>query len=160
MGIMDNQLPLKPSRSKLPYIYGEIVGSYWENAPKHLVTVNVPEALQQELRYDGNTIKRITCNKDMAPALKLALQNIVERGLDMYVKDYGGCFCVRPARGSTRRSVHSWGLAIDINIHENPLGKQPLMSPLLVKCFTDVGFVWGGEWKCPDGMHFQWCIED
>ena len=29
------------------------------------------------------------------------------------------------------------------------------MSPQLVKCFTDANFDWGGNWKTPDGMHFQ-----
>jgi hypothetical protein len=52
-------------------------------------------------------------------------------------------------------SLHSWGLAIDINAATNRFGGKPTMSAELVKCFTDAGFDWGGVWSNPDGMHFQ-----
>jgi hypothetical protein len=52
-------------------------------------------------------------------------------------------------------SIHSWGCAIDCNAFENGLGKPPKLTPGFVKCFTDAGMEWGGNWKRPDGMHFQ-----
>ncbi len=52
-------------------------------------------------------------------------------------------------------SLHSWGIAIDVNAAWNGLNKEPVLSAGFVKCFTDAGFEWGGTWKRKDGMHFQ-----
>jgi hypothetical protein len=52
-------------------------------------------------------------------------------------------------------SLHSWGLAIDVNAFENGLNQTPKLSAGFVKCFTDAGFDWGGTWQRKDGMHFQ-----
>jgi hypothetical protein len=52
-------------------------------------------------------------------------------------------------------SLHSWGIAIDVNAFENGLGQTPKLSAGFVKCFTDNGFDWGGVWKRLDSMHFQ-----
>ena len=58
-------------------------------------------------------------------------------------------------RGLTSMSLHSWGIAIDVNAAWNGLNKPSTLSPGFVKCFTDAGFEWGGTWKRIDGMHFQ-----
>jgi hypothetical protein len=46
-------------------------------------------------------------------------------------------------------------MAIDVNAFENGLGKKPKLSAGFVKCFTDAGFVWGGNFARLDGMHFE-----
>ena len=67
----------------------------------------------------------------------------------------GNCFNIRQKRGSKATSLHSWGVAIDVNAAWNGFGKKPTLSAGFVKCFTDAGFDWGGTWSKPDGMHFQ-----
>ena len=52
-------------------------------------------------------------------------------------------------------SLHSWGIAIDVNAAWNQLNMTPTLSPEFVKCFIDAGFDWGGTWQRKDGMHFQ-----
>ena len=52
-------------------------------------------------------------------------------------------------------SLHSWGIAIDVNAFENGLHQEPRLSAGFVKCFTDAGFIWGGNWRRKDGMHFE-----
>ena len=52
-------------------------------------------------------------------------------------------------------SLHSWGIAIDVNAAWNGLDKTPVLSAGFVKCFTDAGFDWGGRWTRKDGMDFQ-----
>lgn len=99
--------------------------------------------------------KKVYCNKDMVKHLEQAFKNIISRGLISQLKTWDGCFNIRKKRGAQSQSLHSWGLAIDINAAWNRFGEPPTMSKELVQCFTDAGFDWGGTWKKPDGMHFQ-----
>ena len=101
--------------------------------------------------------KKIYCNEDLVIPLTNAFENILERGVKDQIKTWDGCFNIRDKRASSNLSLHSWGIAIDINAAWNRFGKKPTMSPELVKCFIDAGFDWGGVWKAPytDGMHFQ-----
>ncbi len=51
-------------------------------------------------------------------------------------------------------------MAVDINASTNQLGADGDMSPELVACFEDEGFVWGGRWKRKDCMHYEFVTED
>lgn len=99
--------------------------------------------------------KKIFCNNDFKPLLESALFNVVHRGLAKEMKTWDGCFIIRQKRGLSAMSMHSWGLAVDINAFENQLNQTPKLSPEFVKCFTDAGLVWGGIWQRKDGMHFE-----
>lgn len=99
--------------------------------------------------------KRIYMNKRLQRPFADALVNLRERGLQDQVKTWDGCFNIRNKRGARSYSLHSWGLAFDINAAWNRLGQKPTMSPELVKCFTDAGLNWGGVWQRADGMHFE-----
>lgn len=101
--------------------------------------------------------KKIYCNKLMVEPLKKAFTLLVARGLADDIKTWDGCFNIRMQRGTTQTlSIHSWGLAIDIDAFENGLGREPKLNPLIVACFKEAGFDWGGDWvKRKDGMHFQ-----
>ena len=99
--------------------------------------------------------KKIFINKDFRPLIEKALQNVIDRGLERELKTWDGCFIIRQKRGLSSLSLHSWALAIDVNQAENQLGKLPKLSKEFVKCFTDAGCEWGGNWTRKDGMHFQ-----
>jgi len=63
----------------------------------------------------------------------------------------------RLIRGSTSQlSQHAYGAAIDVNVAGNLLGATPTQDPRLVQAFADEGFVWGGDFLLPDGMHFEY----
>ena len=117
---------------------------------RHMVVWDVPAEMEL-----GRIPKKIYCNRDMVKPLEAALKNVISRGLVAQLKTWDGCFNIRKKRGGTTHSLHSWGIAIDINAAWNGFGKKPTMSKELVKCFTDAGFDWGGTWGRPDGMHFQ-----
>jgi len=91
----------------------------------------------------------------MPGPLAQAFKNLISTGHVNELKTWDGCFQIRNIRGRTSPSLHSWGVAVDVNAAWNALGKKPTMSPGFVKCFTDAGFNWGGVWKRPDGMHFE-----
>ena len=99
--------------------------------------------------------KKLYCNRVMIGPLSKAFQNLVSRGLVSELKTFDGCFNIRKKRGLNSQSLHSWGIAIDVNAFENQLNQVPKLTPAFVKCFTDAGFDWGGLFSRKDGMHFQ-----
>jgi len=99
--------------------------------------------------------KKIYCNKDMIKPLAAAFQALITTNHVKELKTWDGCFNIRKKRGLTSMSLHSWGLAIDLNAFENGLNMPSKLSPGFVKCFTDNGFTWGGLWQRKDPMHFQ-----
>ncbi len=140
--------------------YGLIENGVWKEERQWMDFAFMPEGLKMfHAGHYGNkykTVRKIYCNKDMKPALEQALRNIRDRGLAGELKTFGGCFNIRTVRGSDKLSTHSYGLAVDINSESNGLGQEPTMSAELVKCFTDEGFTWGGNFKRKDGMHFEY----
>ena len=126
-------------------------GAPQTNEAKHMVLYDVPERLEI-----ATLPNRVYCNKLLVKPLELALTNIVARGLVAEVLTWDGCFQIRKKRGANSMSLHAWGLAVDLNQAQNPFGAKPKMPRELILCFTDTGlWDWGGNWKKPDGMHFQ-----
>jgi hypothetical protein len=121
-----------------------------EDEGKYMAMWDVPTHLEI-----GVIPKRIYCNRIMVQPLTKAFTNLIQRGFVDELKTWDGCFNIRKKRGLASQSLHSWGIAIDVNASWNGLGKEPVLSSGFVKCFTDAGFDWGGNWKRKDGMHFQ-----
>jgi hypothetical protein len=82
------------------------------------------------------------------------------------VTSVGGYVC-RNIAGSSRLSIHSYGLAIDINPNQNPHcpswaacnGRNVLITNMpatFVNLFRNEGWGWGGNWNSSkDAMHFS-----
>lgn len=87
--------------------------------------------------------KKIYCNKDLVIPLTNALSNLMLANLTSELKTWDGCFNIRSKRGSKSISLHSWGIAIDVNAAWNRFGKKGNMSKEFARCFTDAGFDWG-----------------
>lgn len=119
---------------------------------RNMVLWNLPGDIKQMI---PSIPYKVYCNKDLVRHLEYALRNLIERDLACHIKTWDGCFNIRLIRGGSTWSLHSWGIAIDINAAWNGLGQKPQMPAEVVKCFTDAGFDWGGTWSRPDGMHFQ-----
>jgi hypothetical protein len=101
----------------------------------------------------------VTCNKGMLPQLRAALTEVVQSGLagTIHPSMYGGCYYPRyiaydPAKGL---SLHTWGIAIDLNVAENQRGTVGQMDRRVVAIFKKWGFAWGGDWGYTDPMHFE-----
>jgi hypothetical protein len=115
---------------------------------RHIVTAPVP------------ILGRVTCDRSMIPKLRAILRFLSRKGLSHLVHpdDYGGCFAPRliPSLAGTAISHHAWGSAIDLNVSDNLFGHRPHQDPRLVAAFARWGFVWGGLFVVPDGMHFEY----
>lgn len=100
--------------------------------------------------------KKIYCNKAMVVPLSKAFKALIDTGKVNELKTWNGCFEVRKQRDAGVMSLHSWGLAIDVNASWNQMYTVGNLSPEFVKCFTDNGFDWGGNFHTRlDPMHFQ-----
>ena len=117
---------------------------------RSMVVWDVPTNLEV-----GVIPKKLYCNKDMGAPLSQAFKNLIDTGFVKELKTFDGCFNIRKKRGLNSMSLHSWGIAIDVNAAWNGLNMTPQLSAGFVKCFTDAGFDWGGTWTRKDGMHFQ-----
>lgn len=145
-----------PNRSELSKIYGRIDDGRWARESEFMEKYPVPAQLLAAFRGAHN----IYSNKDMWPALDKALHLIIDRKLEHTIHSFDGCFNIRIARNSSLQSVHSWGLALDFNCETNQLGTNGDIDTALVACFEESNFVWGGRWKRPDPMHFQYVTEE
>lgn len=66
----------------------------------------------------------------------------------------------RPIRGSTKWSMHSGPIAIDINPAQNPYGTHTTDIPKrIADIFKAHKFVWGYDWSHGDPMHFEYVGE-
>lgn len=84
--------------------------------------------------------------------------NISDLGLDIF----GGCLSIRKMRGGSKPSIHSWGLAVDLNPLENQLrwdNTKAVFAQDEYKDFWSIVEKWGGyslgREKNYDWMHFQ-----
>ena len=61
----------------------------------------------------------------------------------------------RDVRGATTKSLHAFGIAIDVNALTNPVGTTGDMPEEVVRQWEIEGGEWGGDWSRPDPMHFE-----
>lgn len=99
----------------------------------------------------------VTCHRVMLPQLRAALTEITTRGLADTIdpREYAGCYYPRFIAGSTQLSLHSFGIAVDLNTPGNQRGTVGEMDRTVVSIFKKWGFGWGGDWGFTDPMHFE-----
>lgn len=153
---------------KLAALFPDGIPTDESQMAKYLVTVQV-EALDK----NGNPYKKsLTVHKAIAQDVIDIFKEIKDAGFRAY--DIGGYYWRGMAANSSKRSHHSYGVAIDINPNENYMVKNgktyggSLWSPstniysfgpdsVVVKAFQKRGWVWGGNWNSSkDYMHFSY----
>ena len=127
----------------------KIIGD-WEK--KNIVELQLPI----KNRHGKKWVVR--CNKRIKYLVSLLFYEYNNLG---YEKEYPitqlGCFVPRHKMSNKKRglSIHSYGLAIDINWKTNGFGKNGDIPIYVVMLFEQYGFSWGGNWKNKDPMHFE-----
>jgi hypothetical protein len=83
---------------------------------------------------------------------------LVALGIDLY----GGCFNFRKMRGGSQWSVHSWGLALDLDPTRNLLSEDATTARFarqeykpMIEIFYNHGFISLGVEQDFDWMHFE-----
>ncbi|MDD4202696.1 MAG: M15 family metallopeptidase [Candidatus Omnitrophica bacterium] len=171
----------------------KIIGNSWkEKGP-----VDIRDLAYLKVKYLGFDQKKhmgdIIVNKDIAKEIEEIFNELYQnsfpiekiRLIDEYNADdnlsmednNSSALCVRNIAGKDEWSMHSYGLAIDINPVQNPFISETTVSPekgkeyldrknvrqgMIVKgdpcynTFIKRGWVWGGDWETPkDYMHFE-----
>ena len=138
----------------------EAVGSFtFRPKPDGTVTVDPAWVAANIRTEDVPVLGTVSCHRVMLPQLRGALTDIVAAGLadEIDPGEYGGCFHPRyiandPAKGL---SLHSWGIAVDLNVPGNLRGTVGEIDREVVAIFKRWGFAWGGDWSYTDPMHFE-----
>ena len=99
----------------------------------------------------------VTCHRLMLPQLRGALEDVVKAGLASTLHTYDGCYVPRFIERNPENSIslHTWGIAIDMDAATNYRGIAGTMHPEVVAIFKRWGLRWGGDWKYTDPMHFE-----
>ncbi len=129
--------------------------SQWEDGVMQIINLPFP------ITYSSNPaqqIKRLRCHQKLAEVFSEVFAAIQERKLVDEIRDCDGCYCFRRKSSGSGLSVHSWGIAIDLNVPTNQPQTPGDMAPELIALFKEFGFEWGGGWSSyKDPMHFQYC---
>lgn len=134
---------------------------------------NTPAAVAAQLvpiRWFGRTV-RVSRRNGVAAHLRAVAADLgrLPRRFHRYFVQTSGTYNWRTIKGSAVRSLHSYGIAIDVGIeHSNywrwvPGASRERAPPPyenrfpreVVEVFERHGFIWGGRWAHFDTMHFE-----
>lgn len=132
----------------------------------YLVKIDLPYPMRIAWDVD-TTVKTMMCHKLVADKFKAVFNDLLvhygynkikELGIDLF----GGCFNYRKMRGGSAWSMHSWGIAIDLDPARNTLKEtsktarfaRPEYKPM-IDIFYSHGFISLGVEKGFDFMHFE-----
>lgn len=104
---------------------------------------------------------KLTVHKSVAFIFLCFLNDIISRG---YTINRGGIpddwgWVVRKITGGSSYSLHSWGVAVDINALTNPYARKLItdMPPWVLEVAKRYRLRWGGTYSgTKDAMHFEW----
>jgi hypothetical protein len=137
----------------------EIIATFGDpHAPDFEAREIVVFDLPYPLVYGSAMVRRSRCHRLLVPEFQFVFGELKRLELVESATEYAGIYAQRNIRGKRFPSTHSWGIAVDMNPSENPLGQIGRQSPRVVEVFKSAGFTWGGEFKSRlDPMHFQFC---
>ncbi|GEM44690.1 M15 family metallopeptidase [Deinococcus cellulosilyticus] len=148
-----------PGRVRSEVFFKKLYGQTPQEVESNLVPV----------KWLGGTVKFQGLHGAAAALRRVeqALQKNPE--LQKYVTPHQGTYLWRKVAGTERLSMHSFGIAIDLNgkhsnywkYHKYQEGQKGIVyrnqiPEKLVFLFEREGFVWGGRWYHFDTMHFEY----
>jgi len=152
--------PVPDGLIQIEQVFGKFEWKDDPNAQGHILLLSDWEWRNIKLMRDIPALPggKIYGHKLLEPVFRAVFGEIRDKGLASLLRTYDGCFAPRhkmldPGRGL---SVHSWGIAIDLNAATNMPGMRGDMDPQIIEIFRSHGFTWGGDFGDP--MHFQYCV--
>jgi hypothetical protein len=152
-------------QSQLIARYGNPLASADERGKfeKAFMTIwNYPTGIRQAIPSLG---KSVYINRDFQPTFEKFLNELIRKELHKEINSNDECFMPRLIRGSKKDiSMHTWGIAVDLNPTHNPLGvtrTQAIHRGLkpftehFIQVARDCGLVCGADFARADLMHFE-----
>ena len=120
-----------------------------------------------QMWFGEQQVKGVTIHKKCAASLMAVFDSLWEHyGHDQKKVDdsglssFSGSYNNRSIRGSSRKSCHAFGAAIDIDAEDNAMHTAGSMDPAIIAAFKAQGWFWGGDFHSrTDPMHFQAAYE-
>ncbi|MFY9082151.1 M15 family metallopeptidase, partial [Aliarcobacter butzleri] len=115
-----------------------------------------------------NKTLAVTKINDVDKKLEAISNELENLPLDLkkYVLNPSGVYNYRKISRTNRLSVHSFGIAIDINLDfsnywqwdekDEKIEYKNKIPLEIVEIFEKYGFIWGGRWYHFDTMHFEY----
>lgn len=112
-------------------------------------------------------VTRINGVADRVRAISAELDKL-PRSFDKHLLPAAGAYYCRKIAGTSRRSAHGYGIAVDLATGpsrywrwdlKKPASGRDAVAPLpqeIVSVFEKHGFIWGGKWSHYDTMHFEY----
>ncbi len=139
-------------------VFGNPNSSNFET--NNIITFDLPYTLF----YDKKPVNQARAHKLAVDNFIKGFKNVEDAGLAKQFVEFNGIYAKRNIRGRDRISLHSFGIAIDMeafditvgDVTAHQLGSTKRFPDKIVECFTSVGFFYGGDFKGrKDPMHFQ-----
>jgi hypothetical protein len=163
----DSQRPPERNEAFLSHL---LEAATREAAEKQLVRVSIQGFPFRIHRLAAESLRRVD------EELTILAQKDAEVRLFFQSIRHIGSFVFRPIAGTSSRSYHSYGLALDFiakswekktyywrnimrsdeNWFELPYGKRWMVPLPVVEAFEKHGFIWGGKWLYFDTVHFEY----
>ena len=162
-------MPIWKTQSELyAGAYGEPGNSDRNNFNPEWLRENIAYVICPWVLTDGrNHFGHIGIHKNVAQSLSRVLHNVYDAcgksqaEIDKHRYNiFSGSLCYRPMRTSMHLSMHSYGVALDWDAPDNPLGSYThrfAVDELLFVKFREEGWVCGIDWSrhSIDAMHVQ-----
>lgn len=147
-------------------LFGDPVNDRLNFERRNMILYDVPQEINDAIKVLPS---KIYLNRVLRDPLTKVFRELIAKGLHDEIKTYDGCFNIRKQRGSTAISMHSFGIAVDLNAAWNPLvrgvneqtraaqrQKVVQWSDEFLQVWRDNNFDCGADWMSVlDGMHFE-----
>lgn len=143
----------EPGRIRYEPFFEKMYGSTQAEVTKNLTTIN----------WFGTSVQVSTIN-NVDKKLKAVMEDLekLPEKYHKYFKKTAGTFNYRKIAGTDRYSVHSYGVAIDINTEysdywqwDKSMKYRNRIPVEVAEVFEKHGFIWGAKWYHYDTMHFE-----
>ena len=115
----------------------------------------------------GGTVLMVNRENGVADRLEAVIRELerLPPAMTRYLVPAAGTYACRFIEGTRQRSMHAYGVAIDINVALSDYWRwsggegAPYRNRIpweIVEIFERHGFIWGGKWGHFDTMHFEY----